>query len=181
MDQSLHIDIDGHARIKTIITDLQASDKQVEIASARALNKTALWLRTQTTREVSKQKRIPQKLIRERLQILRANRKQLTAFIKAKLYGIRPEKLGTIRQTKKGTQVKSHTFDGAFVAQMPKAEQASIYKRKSKARLPIRSMRIPIADESEQVMEQLLDQKMMERFETLFYHELKYLLQKGKR
>ena len=177
MSSLFTIDVDGAANISKIIADFNATEKHAVVASMRSLNKTALWLRTQATREISKNRRITQKIIRQRLRILKASRRQLKSHVLASLGGVTATKVGKPRQTKTGARVKQYDFPGAFVATMP-GGHTGIYKRKRKTRLPIRELSIPLEPESSDIIESFLDSRVKERFETIFRHELRFLMQR---
>ena len=95
MSKVLSIDFQGRERVNKVIADLQATEKQALLAAVKTLNKTALWLRTHATKDISKERRIPQKVIRERIDMLRAARNNLQARVRANLRGIHPGKIGT--------------------------------------------------------------------------------------
>ena len=175
MSRIFEIDVSGADNLDKIIRDLNASKQHSITASVRALNKTALWLRTQATRQISSEKRLPQKLIRERLRVLKASKRDLKARVLANFMGIKAAKVGTPRQTRRGAKVKSYEFQGAFVATMP-GGHTGIFKRKGKTRLPIRELYVPLEPESLKAIESFLDSRIKQRFETIFRHELNFLM-----
>ncbi|MDA0782413.1 MAG: phage tail protein [Proteobacteria bacterium] len=177
MSNLFSVDINGVDNISAIIADMKATEKHALIASMRSLNKTALWLRTQATRKISKNKRITQKIIRQRLRVLKASRSQLKSHVLASLGGVTATKVGKPRQTRTGAKVKQYNFPGAFIATMPSGH-TGIYKRKRKTRLPIRELSIPLEPESSDIIESFLDNGVKERFETIFRRELKFLVQR---
>ncbi len=122
--------------INKVIQTIDAKKDKVELAVVRALNKTALWVKAQASREISTEKQIKLKLIRNRLQVIKANRNSLKALVRASLYGIKAAKLGSMRQTKTGATVGKYMFHSAFVATMPRG-YTSVFKRKGKTALPI--------------------------------------------
>ena len=93
MSRIFEIDVSGADNFDKIIRDLNASKQHSVTASVRALNKTALWLRTQATRQISSEKRLPQKLIRERLRVLKASKRDLKARVMANFMGIKAAKV----------------------------------------------------------------------------------------
>lgn len=167
--------LDMQDTLEQVLTDIRATEKQVTLAAMRALNKTARWLRTQAVREISAQQQIPQKLIRERLNILKANRRDLKAFIHTKLSSIPANKLGRLRQTPTGARAGKLMFTGAFVATMPSGKR-SVFKRKGRARLPIQEIKLSIRPTATAVIENILDYKTAARFEVLLRHELQFIL-----
>lgn len=178
MSKVLSIDFEGVERINKVVADLQATDRQALTAAVKTLNKTALWLRAHATRDLSKNIKIPQKIIRERMTMLRAAKNNLQSRLRANFRGVKPEKVGALRQTKKGAKVKSFLFEDAFVAHMPSSKTPSIYKRKGKERLPVRAQHIPLEPEASEVIENILDSRIHKRFEEIFRQELNFLLKK---
>jgi hypothetical protein len=61
------LDVTTYGDIDRIISQMHGTEAQVKLASMRALNKTALWLKSQSVKEISAQKKLQQKIIRERL------------------------------------------------------------------------------------------------------------------
>lgn len=156
-------------------------EKHATMAAFRALNKTARWLRTQATREVSQKTAIQQKLIRERLRLLRASRRNLQARIFSDKHYIRASDLGRVKQTAKGARAGKHFFEGAFVATMNSSSgRQSIYRRKGKERFPVREMGYYFRSHYLSALEDgLLDREIGERFDRFFEHELNFILSKA--
>ncbi len=62
---SVHIEVE-------VIESVNAKRRKVELATVKALNKTALWLKAQAAKEISEEKKIKLSLIRKRLRIFKA-------------------------------------------------------------------------------------------------------------
>lgn len=77
--------------ISQIISNI---DRKVRLATTRALNKTALWLKAQDAKEISKEKQIKLNLIRKRLRIFKAKTSTLEVITRVNLYDIRASSLG---------------------------------------------------------------------------------------
>ena len=173
------IDVIDQGVISDFILRQNVAQKHTEMAAFRALNKTARWLRTKTVRSVSQQTGLQQKLIRERLQMLSASRRQLKAHLISKDSYIPAHKLGRLKQTATGAQAGKFHYEGAFVAEMPSTGHASVFKRKRKSRLPIREMGFYFGGVTGRTWEEdVLDKQITERFEHFFEHELNFLLSK---
>lgn len=173
------IDVIDKGVISDFILRQNIAEKHTEIAAYRALNKTARWLRTKTIRSVSQQTGLQQKLIRERLQMLKASRKQLKAHLISNDAYIPAHKLGKLRQTATGARAGKFSYEGAFVATMPSTGHESVFKRKRKNRLPIREMGFYFGGYTGRSWEEdVLDSQISERFEHFFNHELQFLLSK---
>lgn len=96
---------------------IQATPKQVEKASDRAIKKTIRWLKTRVAREISTATKVPQKSLKPRMTTTVAGKGADRVHIL--WFGSMPlpaEKAGKARQTKKGTTAGKHRFEGAFVA-----------------------------------------------------------------
>ena len=173
------IDVIDKGVISDFMLRQNAAEKHTEIAAFRALNKTARWLRTKTIRSVSQQTGLQQKLIRERLHMLKASRKQLKAHLVSKDSYIPAHKLGRLKQTATGARAGKFHYEGAFVAEMPSTGHMSVFKRKRKDRLPIRQMGFYFGGVTGRTWEEdVLDKQITERFEHFFEHELNFLLSK---
>lgn len=167
--------VTGQDSIGKIVADLRATEKQAEIASLRALNRAIIWLKRQVARDVSKERKIRQAVIIERLVILKANRRNLQAHLNGNLASLRANKVGKLVQTKRGARVKHFHFPGAFVATMPSGHKG-IFRRQTGSRLPISEITIPIKLESLRAIEDALSKKLKHRFETDFRRELNFLV-----
>ena len=73
--------IEVNENIERIIHNIDANKAKIELAAVRALNKTALWLKSQAVREISEEKQIRLKVIRKRLRIIKARKSALKVLI----------------------------------------------------------------------------------------------------
>ena len=71
------LDVTTYGDIDQIIASMRGTESQVQLAAMRALNKTALWLKSQSVKEISAQKKLQQKIIRERLKLVKASKSNL--------------------------------------------------------------------------------------------------------
>lgn len=98
---------------------MQATPRQVERASERAIKKTIRWLQTRIAREVGAALGLPQKSLKPRLTTSvvgsGADRVHILWFGSLPLPA---ERAGKARQTRRGTSVGRRRFDGAFVTQI---------------------------------------------------------------
>lgn len=161
-------------RINIEITgSIDAEKAKVEKATVRALNKTALWVRSQTVKQVSEEKQIPKKAMRKKLSVDKANRKRLWSIIKLSSQWIGVAKLGSIKQTNMGVKVGSRTYEGAFIATM-KNGHIGIFKRRYTTSLPIDE--IKINTHARETMKELAENEVERVFEKYFDHELNFIL-----
>lgn len=113
--------------------------KKLDLAAARALRRTAQWLRTHSSKEVARELRIAQSPIRHRYNIY----SQSTANEVKLWVGLQPigvHYLGTPKQTPDGVSVGHRQYDGAFISPM-KSSQRLVFQRKGRERLPIKLVR----------------------------------------
>ena len=169
---TVDITADGFEQLKHF---LGATESQIKKASVRALNKTALWLRGKSVKALSEQSDVQQKHLRKRIQVVRANSRSLKAFVLANTMGVKAALMGKMRQTAKGVRVGKHSFDGAFIAKMP-GGHTGVFKRKTKARLPIKEMMVPL---NHRVITDLADTEAGSQFRHYFKHELRWAMKRS--
>ncbi len=141
----------------------------------RALNRTALWLKLKTAKEISEEKKIKLSLIRKRLRIFKAKTSRLEVLIRANLYDIRASTIGKIQKTRRGSKVGKHQFIGGFAAVMPKGN-SGILKREGRTALPIQEVKLPVEPEGSRIIKDLVNYESEREFEKYFKHELNYIL-----
>jgi hypothetical protein len=169
------IDIAVAGNLDKTLEVLGATEAQVRTAAMRAINKTAIWARSQSARKISAQKQIQLKLIRQKLKVVKANRGTLRAFVMANLYGIKASKLGIPKQSAIGASVGKHRFPGAFVAKMPKTNHVGVFKRKTNKRLPIQEQYVQLEPEASKIIEKTVGNEALSVFAKYFNHEIAYV------
>lgn len=159
-------------RINTgsIIQSIDAERKKVEKVTVSALNKTAIWLKSQAAKEISEEKK---SLIRKRLRIFKAKTSRLEVLIRANLYDIRASTIGKIQKTKRGTKTGNHEFIGAFTATMPRGYKGA-FKREGRAALPIKEVKLPLEPEASRIIGNLVNYEVEKVFTKFFERELSY-------
>lgn len=157
--------IEVNENIERIIHNIDANKAKIELAAVRALNKTALWLKSQAVREISEEKQIRLKVIRKRLRIIKARKSTLKVLIRAYLYDVR---MRNIKQAKIRT-----AFNDAFMATMPRGYRG-IFKRVGRTALPIQEVKLPLEPEASRIIENLVNYEVKRIFEKYFTHELFY-------
>jgi hypothetical protein len=163
------------SQIEEIISSINALPEQVNQAALLALNRTAEWMKGQVSKEISAAKRLKLKLIRDRIAISRANKKNLQSLLNCNFRGILARDLGSMRQTPVGAKAGGQLFPGAFVATLKPGAKAGIYRRKTKKRFPVKSVTIPIFDEATKIIEELAGDEARSVFEKRFKHEISRL------
>ncbi|MBA8757824.1 phage tail protein [Wolbachia pipientis] len=157
--------IEVNENIERIIHNIDANKAKIELAAVRALNKTALWLKSQAVREISEEKQIRLKVIRKRLRIIKARKSALKVLIRVYLYDVR---MRNIKQAKIRT-----AFNDAFMATMPRGYRG-IFKRVGRTALPIQEVKLPLEPEASRIIENLVNYEVERIFEKYFTHELFY-------
>ncbi|WP_264683234.1 MULTISPECIES: phage tail protein [unclassified Wolbachia] len=168
---SVHIEVNSNE----VIESINAKRKKIELAIVRALNRTALWLKLKTAKEISEEKKIKLSLIRKRLRIFKAKTSRLEVLIRANLYDIRASTIGKIQKTRRGSKVGKHEFIGGFEAVMPKGN-SGMFKREGRAALPIKEVKLPLEPEGSRIIKDLVNYESEREFEKYFKHELNYIL-----
>ena len=169
------LDVNTFGNINHITAQLGATEAQVQTAAMRTLNKTAIWLRAQSTKEISREKQLPQKLIRQRLQVIKARRSSLKALVVASLYGVKASKLGVMRQTAQGAKVGKYMFEKAFIATM-RTGHRGVFKRKTQSRLPIQEVAIALEPVASNIIKGFVDSDAGNKFAHFLKHELNFIL-----
>lgn len=157
--------VEVNENIERVIHNIDVSKAKVELAAVRALNKTALWLKSQAVREISEEKQIRLKVIRKRLRIIKARKSALKVLIRIYLYDVR---MRNIKQAKIRT-----AFNDAFMATMPRGYRG-IFKRVGRTALPIQEVKLPLEPEASRIIENLVNYEVERIFEKYFTHELFY-------
>jgi hypothetical protein len=173
----LQISIDSQIdkEISQVLQALNALPEQVTRAAMFALNRTAEWMKGQVSKELSAEKRLKLKLIRDRIKIARANKKNLQSLLNCDFRGVLARDLGSMTQTPAGAKAGGQFFPGAFVATLKPGAKTGIYRRKTKKRFPVKSVTIPVFDEAVKIIEAAAGEEAKTVFEKRFRHEI-YLL-----
>jgi hypothetical protein len=163
------------SQIKKIVGSINALPEQANQAAMRALNRTAEWMKGQVSKNLSAEKRLKLKLIRDRIAISRANKKNLQSLLNCNFRGILARDLGSMKQTQEGAKAGGQMFPGAFIATLKPGAKQGIYRRKGKERFPVKSVTIPIFDEAVKIIEELTGDEARSVFEKRFQHEISRL------
>lgn len=163
--------------INSITQSVDASQAKITKATVRALNKTALWVKEQTTKKLSKDTQIRKQLIRKRLWIIRATRNYMRALVRVGLYRMKSSKLGEMKQMAKGAKAGKHMFEGGFIAKMPTGHRG-IFRRKGRAALPIYEVTVPVGENIKKIVEEMMNYNTKKILEEYFEQELNVLLKK---
>jgi hypothetical protein len=162
-------------QIEKIVGNINALPEQVAQAAMFSLNRTAEWMKGQVSKKLSAEKRLKLKLIRDRVAISRANKKNLQSLLNCNFRGILARDLGSLKQTPTGAKAGNQLSPGAFVATLKPGAKTGIYRRKTKKRFPVKSVTIPIFNEATKIIEELVGEEARSVFEKRFRHEISRL------
>jgi len=174
------IDLDLEAQgVYQVISDLQATEAQVQQALRSTLRKMASWMRTRSVRGLSTHLQIQQKVIRRRLRSFNLRTSPDGATITV-WYGLNPISLIYLgaRQNKSGVTAGAHKRPGAFIARGAGGHR-QVFKRRGGARLPLDKQRLDIEDKAVTFLEDKVigDADFEAQFHKVFEHELTWRTQ----
>ncbi|WP_447933103.1 phage tail protein [Wolbachia endosymbiont of Dactylopius coccus] len=164
-------DIKTNNNINEIISNIERKEQKIRLAAIKALNKTAIWLKSQAAKEISEEKRIKLSLIRKRLRIFKVKTSRLEVLIRANLYDIRASTIGKIQKIRRGSKAGKHEFIGGFAAVMPKGN-SGIFKREGRAALPIKEVKLPLKPEASKVIRDLVNYEIEKVFTKFFERDI---------
>ena len=160
-------------QIDNIISVISDLPEKSLIATIFALNRTAEWLKGHLSKEVSTQKRVKLKLIRDRISIRRANRKNSQATLSCRFKSVFVKDLSGVRQTPIGVSAGGRMYPHAFIATLQKGGKSGVYRRTTKKRTPVKSVTIPIFDDAVKSIEYLIGAEAAKVFERRFLYEIR--------
>ena len=167
----LYFEVDGWAGVEGALAD---APRKLDLAAARALRKTAQWLRTHSSREIARELGITQSPVRHRYNIYsQSTAREVKLWVGLQPIGV--HYLGTPRQTATGVKVGHRDYDDAFISPM-KSSQRLVFRRKGRERLPIEKVTEDWEGPALGALERW-ERRAMERFMELFEHEARHALQ----
>lgn len=158
-----------------IFETLNLLSYQVQRASIFALNRTAEWLKNQLARDISDEQRITLQLLRGRIDIERANRRNLQAQLACNFRSVYVKDLPDRRQTPVGVSAGGRVYPHAFIATLKSGGKPGVYRRKTKKRIPVKSVTIPIFAAAVKRVENLIGIEARRVFEKRFLREIKII------
>jgi hypothetical protein len=163
------------SQIEKIVSSINALPEQAVQAAMFSLNRTAEWMKGQVAGGISKEKRLKLKIIRDKISIAKANKKNLQSLLNCNFRGILARDLGSLKQTPEGAKAGSQLFPGSFTASLKPGAKQGIYRRKTKKRFPVKSVTIPIFEDAMKIVEELVGDEARSVFEKRFKHEISRL------
>lgn len=167
------MDLPVDKQIKKIINDLNAMPDQIQQASIFALNRTAEWMKGKLAKEISTEQRIKLKLIRDRISMQRASKKNLQTTLSCNFKGVLVRDFWKVKQTPVGVTAGGIMYPQAFIATLKKGGKPGVYRRTTKKRFPVKSVTVEIFDDASRRVENLIGTEAKQVFEKRFLHEIK--------
>ena len=156
-----------------IIKAIDVLPEQSLIAAIFALNRTAEWLKGHLAKDISTKQRVKLKLIRDRISIQRANRKNPQVQLVCNFKGVFVKDLSGVKQTPIGVSAGGKMYPHAFIATLKKGGNPGVYRRKTTKRIPVKSVNIPIFDDAVKSIEYLIGTEAAKVFERRFLYEIR--------
>lgn len=168
------------------------SNTAVPRASAQAVNRVATRAVSRSVAVVSKDTRVPRKLVKQRARIKRATTKKPGALIRVNRGNLPAIKLGTAsvrlsrrKRDKKGAnsvlRIGPFRFPGGFIQQL-KNGRWHVMRRTSKPRYPIEVVSIPLAtpltDAFRDTLPKLIESDMPKELRASLKNQLRLILKR---
>lgn len=172
MSETLRVEIDVYEALRIL---RQLSPKAMQNAWRRSLRKTHVWIKGQVAKAVSKNSKIPQKVLRSRIYFFLKSYD--TGKVWLGLNAVEAERLGYPRQTRTGITAGRFRFQSAWVMKRV-APDGPVYRRTGKARLPYERVKYDWADAGESAFRSvatLAEQRLL----TILKQEVNYEIQKA--
>lgn len=154
------------------------SENAVRAAWRRALKKTGKWVKTYVAKGVSREVKIPQKVLRERLYFfLRSKMMEGKVWLGAN--PIEAHRIGTPRQTRRGVTVGRLRFDGAWIyrSKHSSSKDGKVFRRVGAARAPFEMVRYEWDEVGQRVFQEVAG-RAEERMMLILEQELNYEIHK---
>lgn len=165
----------ANEKIDKIIEELNILPEHTQKATILALNRTSEWMKGRLSKDISREKRIKLKLIRDKIKITKADRRNPQTTLDCNFRNISIIELGKVQQNQVGTSVNGVTFPHAFIATLHKGGRRGVYRRTTKKRFPVKSVTIPFFEEATKIINDLLGSEVQEVFTKRFLHEVSRL------
>jgi len=174
--------------VELVAQEFGATMRQIDVARIRALNKSLRWARGRLIRALGAEARVVLKVIRQRVKLYKASRRDPSGRIWVGLEPLSANRLGKARQLKRGgVRAGRHLFGDAFLAKPPGQNNLTVFARtgddprkmtkgryEGKKREPIEKVELDLdSGENRRLVDEWFD-KVHERFQKTFVQEIKY-------
>ena len=167
----MNVSVDNQT--KRIIADLNVFPDQVRQASIFALNRTAEWMKGTLAKDISAEQRLKLKLIRDRIVMQKANKRNPQATLSCNFKSVYVKDLANVKQTPTGVVAGGVMYPHAFIATLKKGGKPGVYRRTTTKRFPVKSVTVSIFDDASRRVEVLIGAEAQQVFEKRFLHEIK--------
>lgn len=174
----LHFDI-GWRQLEDISQELGATNKQVKFALSRALRRTEATLRRMSSKGLARVLQLRSvSVLNKRLRSIKLRKIGLDGGDTVGLwYGINPMPVsnfkGSPKDGERGAWFRDYYFEGGFVGRSKFKGRKTIFKRTTKAPLPIEEQLIKINDQAVVYLED----EIFEQVEKIFWQHFRRDLQ----
>ena len=171
----LYFDVDFSQLIQ-VADELQASERQIQLAISAALKRTATTLRTMSARGLKTELQLRTiSLLRNRLKSLKLRASRNGSEISL-WYGLNDMPVswfkGRPKRTATGAEMRGQKFEGGFIAKSTFKGRRTIFKRAGKERLPIVEQSMQVEDSAKVYIEDEIFEKTQEIFWRNFVRDL---------
>lgn len=168
----LDFDVDL-SQLMGVVNELSASEKQVNFALSRALNRTAGTLRVRSSKILKDKLELRRvSALRKRLKTLKLRMGKSKRDVRI-WFGLNDMPIswfkGTPKQTASGAVFRGRNYPNAFVARSSYAKQKTIMKRVGRERLSIEEQLFPVEDRAQN----LIEDHVLDGWEEFFWKEFR--------
>lgn len=160
-------------QIERVVEDINALPEQIQQACIYALNRTAELMKSELAKEISAKQRIRLKKIRDKITIMRANKRNPQARISGNLKSVYVKDLDNVHQTPVGVVAGGKVYPHAFIATLRSGGKPGVYRRTTKKRFPVKSVTISVFDDATKIIDEMIGTEARRVFEKRFFHEMK--------
>ncbi len=130
----MNISVDN--QIKRIVADLNAFPDQIQKASIHALDRTAEWMKGRLAKDISAEQRIKLKLIRDRIVMQKANKRNLQTTLLCNFKSVYVKDLSNVKQTPTGVVAGGVMYPHAFIATLKKRRKTGSLSKDNNKKIP---------------------------------------------
>ncbi len=159
------------SQVNLIAKNFAAEEKNINLALQRTIRKLSRWAITHLAREISKETKLPNTIIKKRMKsFFSSDKKNLKIWL-----GLEPVSAMHLapKQVQVGVSAKGNVFKGAFIAKGLNS-RAQVFKRLGKARLPLQKQTVSIEKNADMAIELIVLPQIKNRFNKIFTEELRW-------
>ncbi|EJG1615098.1 hypothetical protein CFE14_RS15805 [Vibrio parahaemolyticus] len=198
MESGVSVELNFAQAIRTATAIIEATPKQLQKATDRAIKKTMRWAGRIVARELGQTLGVAQKALKSRVSVSTVGKgADQVHILWLGVAALAADKAGKARQTKRGVTVRGRRFDSAFVADIYNGEpnvwirtaknrernHTTLSRRRKAAtsspdpklrgRFPVQRVGIEVEDPAVEIFNRL-QRRVEDRFKTVLDQELNY-------